>query len=169
MIKKSIIPHTFIGIDPGQKGALAVLSPEFEPLCVEDYNTKTCPEILRKYAKYNCFVVIEHVHAMPQNGAVSMFNFGANFGWWKGVLDALKMPFSEVDPKRWQNHFGLVKNSKTDKPSLELARKAFPSVDLHLKKHDGRADALCIASFGIDWYKSFVEAGGNPSARPYLL
>jgi crossover junction endodeoxyribonuclease RuvC len=169
MAKPSNISMVFIGVDPGQKGAIAVLSTEFYPLCVEDYDTKICSEVLRKYSKYNTFVVLEHVHAMPQNGAVSMFNFGSNFGWWKGALNALKMPFSEVDPKRWQNHFGLVKSSKTDKPSLPLARKAFPTVDLHLKKHDGRADALCIASFGIDWYKSFIEAGGNPAARPYLL
>lgn len=159
-------PIVFLGIDPGASGALAALSPDFTPTAVLDYDRKSCVEHIRMISKKPVIAFIEHVHAMPKNGAVSMFNFGANFGWWKGLLDGCGIPFIMVDPKRWQNHFGLVKKTPTDKPSLELCRRCFPTVDLHLKKHNGRSDALCIASFGIDWYKAFIEAGGDVERLP---
>lgn len=165
-MKKSYIPEIFIGVDPGASGAIAVLSPEFIPLAVLDYDRETCSNHVRELVNKPSLAFVEHVHAMPKNGAVSMFNFGANFGWWKGLLDGCKIPYILVDPKRWQNHFGLVKKTSTDKPSLDLCRRCFPTVDLHLKKHNGRSDALCIASFGIDWYKAFIEAGGDTNKLP---
>lgn len=148
--------HLFIGIDPGASGAIAVLDEEQKPLICQDFSRMDCAVTLKFAASAGVPVTtfIEHVHAMPQNGSVSMFHFGENFGWWQGVLDALGLPFKLVDPKRWQNHFGLVKKNPTDKPSLELCRKAFPTVDLHLKKHNGRSDALCIASYALDWFRS---------------
>lgn len=172
MLKTDTRQRYFIGIDPGQTGAVAVLDSQFSPIIVEDYDRDKCAEILRSLTPSPhtaVTAIIEHVHAMPQNGAVSMFNFGMNFGWWKGLMDALKIAYSLVDPRKWQNHFGLVKTTKTDKPSLPFARKYFPTVDLHLKKHNGRADALCIAAFGIDWYKAFTEAGGNPDNPPLSI
>lgn len=157
----------FIGIDPGASGAIAVLSPDLHPVKVLDYAKEECAALVRSLKTPKpCVAFIEHVHAMPKNGAVSMFNFGANFGWWKGLLDGCEIPYILVDPKRWQNHFGLVKKTPTDKPSLELCRRCFPSVDLRLKKNNGRSDALCIASFGIDWYKAFIEAGGDTKKLP---
>lgn len=163
----NITLHTFLGIDPGASGAIAALSPDFHPVAVLDYDRELCASWVRNIAEQqNLLAFIEHVHAMPKNGAVSMFNFGANFGWWKGLLDGCEIPFVMVDPKKWQNHFGLVKKTPTDKPSLDLCRRCFPTVDLHLKKHNGRSDALCIASFGIDWYKAFIEAGGDSKKLP---
>ena len=165
-MKNSYSFINFIGIDPGASGALAVISSDFSPSAVLDYDRESCSAHIRGLAKTPTIAFIEHVHAMPKNGAVSMFNFGANFGWWKGLLDGCEIPFVMVDPKKWQNHFGLVKKTPTDKPSLELCRRCFPTVDLHLKKHNGRSDALCIASFGIDWYKAFIEAGGDSKKLP---
>lgn len=144
----------YIGIDPGASGALAVISETYEPVLCIDYHPERCIKALLTLRKSIISAVyLEHVHAMPGNGVVSMFKFGENFGWWKGVLSALLLDFTLVDPKRWQNHFGFVKRTPSDKPSLKFCRKHFPTVDLHLQKHDGRSDALCIASYALDMTK----------------
>lgn len=147
----------YIGIDPGASGALAVISETYEPVLCIDYQPDNCLKALKSLEKSRISAVyLEHVHAMPGNGVVSMFKFGENLGWWKGVLSALLLDFTLVDPKRWQNHFGFVKRTPTDKPSLEFCRKHFPTVDLHLQRHDGRSDALCIASYALDTTKTEV-------------
>ena len=43
--------------------------------------------------------VLERVHAMPGQGVTSMFSFGANYGYWRGVLQGLRIPFTEVHPR----------------------------------------------------------------------
>ena len=64
-----------------------------------------------------------------------------------GVVTALDMPLTLVRPQEWKAHYGLG-SDKND--SLELARRYYPDVDLHLKKHHGRAEALLIARYGLD-------------------
>jgi crossover junction endodeoxyribonuclease RuvC len=92
--------------------------------------------------------VIEHVSAMPGQGVVSMFSFGQNFGWWLGMLEAFNVPTILVRPQAWQKALGVPKKAaKTDKPSLDVARRLFPSVDLHRKKDHGKADALLLAYY----------------------
>ena len=87
----NITPHTFLGIDPGASGAIAALSPDFQPVAVFDYDRELCASWVRSIAEQqNILAFIEHVHAMPQNGAVSLFNFGATFGWSKEMAESLR-------------------------------------------------------------------------------
>ena len=144
----------FLGIDPGQSGAMALLDNSLYPVKVLDFSRTECAEYLKTQAQYIQLGFIELVHAMPNQGVVSMFRFGENFGWWQGLLEGCGILYHYVPPQTWMKHFGLIKQSPTDKPSLTLCRKAFPEVDLSLKKYNGRSDALCIAAYAHDWYKS---------------
>jgi transposase len=91
-------------------------------------------------------VVIERVHSMPAQGLSSTFKFGMAFG---GAL-ALSRRFSSemvlVPPQAWKKALNL---SHVKLESLLMARELFPNAPLHLKKHNGRAEALLIA----EWYK----------------
>ena len=142
-----------IGIDPGASGAMAVIDSNGQPVSVTDFHPVDSLKELAKYAKFTeqPFVVIEHVHAMPMNGSIANFKLAYNFGTWNGWIDCLGLDKLWVSPVRWQKHFGLVKTEKCPKPSLPFCRKHFPTVDLHLQKHNGRSDALCIATYGLDY------------------
>jgi crossover junction endodeoxyribonuclease RuvC len=144
----------YIGIDPGQSGAIALISNKF----IKVYDWVDGPSMAGVLMVWSMFydiklAALEQVGAMPKQGVSSMFKFGANFGWWQGALDALKLPYVLVRPQTWQKGLVPKKKDKADKPSLLVARRMFPQVDLSLKKHDGRADALLIA----DWTKRRYE------------
>ena len=142
----------FIGIDPGKSGAIAFLYPEKNPVVLDWIDGPIMArEILKIIAVRSELYVaaLEKVGAFPGQGVNSCFNFGANYGWWIGFLDGQMIPFRTVRPQEWQKGIVPRKKNKTDKPSLEVARRLFPTVDLRLKKHDGRADALLIA----DWLR----------------
>lgn len=140
----------FVGIDPGQTGAIAVLSDDL-PL-VYDYPgdvtaaANLISDILWDYTP--SLVALERVHSMPKQGVSSTFKLGVNFGAWQGILSAYDMPYIMPTPQEWQK--GLVYKSDGNDPksrSLAVARRLFPDVDLSKKKHDGRADALLIAYY----------------------
>jgi crossover junction endodeoxyribonuclease RuvC len=138
----------YLGIDPGATGALALYGVDTAE--VWDFNPTSNIESLRTLtSEYTIrMAILEHVGAMPGQGGVSMFSFGANFGWWQGVLETLGIPYQLVRPQKWQKALGVPKkSSKTDKPSLAIARRRFPLLDLHRQKDHGRADALLMAVY----------------------
>ena len=98
--------------------------------------------------------VIEHVTAMPGQGVTSMFNFGQSFGILKGVCSAMRLPMFFVRPAKWKKYFNLI-NSEKD-ASRTRAIEIFPnfSSQLSKKKDSNKADAILIASFYYETYKS---------------
>lgn len=146
----------YIGIDPGKSGAMALIAPGIQEIFDWTDGPTMANYLMFWKSVYNVkMTAVEKVHAMPKQGVVSTFNFGANYGWWIGALDAFSLRFIEVSPRDWQK--GIVPRKKTpsDKPSLEVARRLFPDAELHLKKHHGRADALLIA----DWLRRRENGG----------
>lgn len=135
----------YIGIDPGKTGALAVVNEKGLFVCVIDYEPHEVLEWLYENLNNINYGYLESVHSMPRQGVVSTFNFGENFGWWKGVLLSLEIKHELVPPRVWMKKYFLKKESAYDKPGLELARKMFPEAPLSLKKHHNRADALLLA------------------------
>ena len=99
-------------------------------------------------------VVIEHVTAMPGQGVSSMFNFGQSFGILKGVCSAMRLPMFFVRPAKWKKYYNLI-NSEKD-ASRTRAIEIFPnfSSQLSKKKDSNKADAILIASFYYETYKS---------------
>lgn len=138
----------YIGIDPGKTGAMALYTTD--ECRVWDYEPHGLIDALRCIQREHTLrlAALERVHSMPRDGGTASFTFGANFGWWRGVLEAFGIPYVEVLPQRWMKDCGVPqKQDRTDKPGLVVARKMFPMMIDHLarKKDDGRADALLIA------------------------
>ena len=156
-----------LGIDPGQTGALAIFQldeGEYYLNSVFDYADKDLfMPVLREISLIeNCTsVCIEAVHSAPGQGVSSTFKFGANFGWWIGVLDALGYSYTLVSPQKWQglifkglkNPMGSF-NVSTKVISLEVARSLFnrkyDAIGVFNRKKDhGRSDASLIGWYGI--------------------
>ena len=139
----------YLGIDPGRKGGFAILHDnviEFYSVFDKQSFLNAMYSLSRKQEKTRC--CLEKVHAMPKQGAVSMFTFGEGFGWLKGVLDAYEISYQEIPPQTWKKEFNL--NSKKEL-SIDVARQLFPGANLvphgSQKAHDGIAEALIMAEY----------------------
>ena len=99
-------------------------------------------------------VVVEHVTAMPGQGVTSMFNFGQSFGVIKGICSAMQLPIHFVRPTKWKKYFNLINSSKD--ASRSRAIEIFPKASdkLKRKKDSNKADAILIASYYYNTYKS---------------
>ena len=159
-----------IGIDPGISGSICflqdgkILEVIEMPTMTEGKKNKRqvngsqiYNEISKRVNKnepQNTRVVIEQVSAMPGQGVTSMFNFGQSFGILKGLCSAMQLPMYFVRPAKWKKYFNLL-NSEKD-ASRTRAIEIFPyfSSQLAKKKDSNKADAILIASFYYETYKT---------------
>jgi crossover junction endodeoxyribonuclease RuvC len=149
-----------IGIDPGISGAIAFLAPDGELLGVEDMplvvegkknhvDGSAIRQLIEGYNPTDLWrlpfafhAVIESVHAMPNQGVTSMFNFGRSFGTVIGVLNGLGVSVSQVRPQAWKKPLDLIGKDKD--AARQLAIDLYPEAPLSRKKDGGRADAILI-------------------------
>lgn len=148
-----------LGVDPGQAGALALLTDDgsVELLAdlpiISDRSLKWIDGsvlqsmLLNAIAGRPCRAVIERVSALPRQGVASSFSFGVGFGSILSVLQTLQLPLEFVTPAAWKRAMGL---SSEKRAALNKARLLFPDADLRLVKHDGRAEALLIAYLSLN-------------------
>tara|TARA_B100000073_G_scaffold245125_1_gene205635 strand:- start:264 stop:755 length:492 start_codon:yes stop_codon:yes gene_type:complete len=159
-----------IGIDPGISGAVCffedgkILDVIEMPTMSEGKKNKKqvngnqlFNEIRTRLHEINqehVSVVVEHVSAMPGQGVTSMFNFGQSFGVIKGICSAMQLPIHFVRPTKWKKYFNLIKTSKD--ASRSRAIELFPKVSekLKRKKDSNKADAILIASYYYNTYKT---------------
>ena len=159
-----------IGIDPGISGSICffengkIIDVVEMPTMIEGKKNKkqvngsqTFNEIserIKKIDKRDIRVVIEQVSAMPGQGVTSMFNFGQSFGILKGICSAMQLPMYFIRPAKWKKYFNLI-NSEKD-ASRTRAIEVFPyfSSQLSRKKDSNKADAILLASFYYETYKS---------------
>jgi crossover junction endodeoxyribonuclease RuvC len=138
----------YVGIDPGKKGALAIIYEDGthkEIVFNEDdylYELLSLPKMKTKCA-------VEYVHAMPGDGRSGAFTFGDNFGFIRGLLKALRLPYELVAPQKWKKEFSVTADKNT---SIEVAQRLFPGTDFRAtdrcrKLHDGKCEALLIAEY----------------------
>jgi crossover junction endodeoxyribonuclease RuvC len=140
-----------IAIDPGSiSGALAVFTDTAGPI-VDDLavaNKQVDAAYLAKLLRDTRpkAVVVERVHSMPGQGVASSFRFGVAYGLIQGVVMGAGVPLYLVTPNVWKK---AMKLTGTDKDAARaLAIRLFPKVEgLHLKKHQGRADALLLGHY----------------------
>ena len=136
----------YIGIDPGKDGALAMIS-DVGAASVAVFDPDIYKSALRAFPG-QARAVLEHVGAMPGQGVTSMFSFGENFGYIKGLLEAYQIPYELVRPQRWKKAFGISGKNQ----SVEVCKRLFPGVSLRRterckKDHDGMAEALLMAEY----------------------
>ena len=159
-----------IGIDPGISGAICffddgkIIDVIEMPNMAEGKKNKRqvngaqiYNEILKridKNQKKEIRVIIEQVSAMPGQGVTSMFNFGQSFGILKGICSAMQLPMYFVRPAKWKKYFNLINSSKD--ASRSRAIEIFPKVSdkLKRKKDSNKADAILIASYYYNTYKT---------------
>jgi hypothetical protein len=147
-----------IGIDPGLSGAVAILD---SAGCIETVRdlpiirdaklawvdgSELQSIIMAALHGRTGSAVVERVSSMPAQGIASAFQFGVGFGSILGVLQALHIRIELVTPAVWKRSYGL---SKDKHASLHKARLLFPTAELHLAKHDGRAEALLLAHYAM--------------------
>lgn len=149
-----------IGIDPGNRGGIALLKEEegiASILELKRFEKESYKEVLflarklQQEADGELFCTLEKVHAMPTQGVTSMFHFGENFGFLKGLLFACEIPILEVSPHLWKKEMGVTKEKST---SIEKAKECFPEVNLKPNKRckkdsDGLAEAILIGLYGL--------------------
>lgn len=139
---------TYIGIDPGKSGALALLTED--GLCtVVPFQESAYTAILKAASGPSSVCCLEKVGAMPGQGVVSMFNFGHNLGYIEGLLQAFDIPYQLVPPQTWKKEFCVTSDKNT---SIEVCRKLFPHVCLlptskSRKPSDGMAEAMLMAEY----------------------
>ncbi len=150
-----------IGIDPGITGALTLLNDQkdFKCLDIQDMpvmtfsgkkqcvNAAELSKIIESWLVSDTVAFLERVSAMPGQGVTGMFNFGMSYGMIQGVLAALEIPLTLVSPSVWKKSAGLTGKDKDY--ARTLAIQLYPGLDLGLKKHIGRAEALLIARYGV--------------------
>ena len=159
-----------IGIDPGISGSICffqdgkIIDVVEMPTMTEGKKNKKqvngsqifneISERIKKLDKKDIKVIIEQVSAMPGQGVTSMFNFGQSFGILKGICSAMQLPMYFVRPAKWKKYFNLI-NSEKD-ASRTRAIEIFPyfSGQLSRKKDSNKADAILIASFYYETYKT---------------
>tara|TARA_X000000368_G_C22927760_1_gene666097 strand:+ start:33 stop:527 length:495 start_codon:yes stop_codon:yes gene_type:complete len=159
-----------IGIDPGISGSICffidgkILDVVEMPTMTEGKKNKRqvngsqiyneISKRINKLENNQARVVIEQVSAMPGQGVTSMFNFGQSYGILKGICSAMQLPMYFVRPAKWKRYFNLI-NSEKD-ASRTRAIEIFPyfSSQLSKKKDSNKADAILIASFYYDTYKT---------------
>lgn len=147
---------SFVGIDPGQKGGIAIIdeggiTAEAMPMQDKSIQIREICEYLEPLK--NPFTVIEKVHAMPDQGVSSTFTFGRGVGELIGMLKVLQIPYFEVTPQAWKKHVLMGMAWKGNKgASIEYCNAKYPKLDLLptprcTKQSDGMADALCMAEY----------------------
>ena len=159
-----------IGIDPGISGAICIFEewkiidviempsmPDGKKNKKQVNGNQLYNEIKSRISDIshdNISVVVEHVTAMPGQGVTSMFNFGQSYGVIKGICSAMQLPIHFVRPTKWKKYFNLINTSKD--ASRTRAIEIFPKVSekLKRKKDTNKADAILIASYYYNTYKT---------------
>lgn len=146
-----------IGVDPGLTGAIGFLRDgvftgvEDMPVVLKGVGSvknEVSPSGMKTLIKERLqpgdavVAVLEKVGAMPGQGVSSVFSLGDSYGAARAVLATGGFEITQVAPATWKKHFKLTADKEL---SRALATRLFPTAPLHLKKHDGRAEALLLA------------------------
>ena len=142
-----------MGIDPGWSGGVAVIDKEgnasargFTKATKRDIYEIIWDQASCRFDTHSismCY--IEKVHSMPKQGVASSFKFGHNYGFLRGVITALNIPFTEVSPQKWQGALGCRTGGDKNVTKTK-AQQLYPSI----KITHAIADALLIATYGFN-------------------
>jgi hypothetical protein len=139
-----------VGIDPGLSGGISIYDKKNGHRAFKmPETTQDITMILKSVqegSNGDLKIFLEHVHAMPGNGASSAWKFAQNFGEIRGVVTALQIPFEMVSPMKWMKVFRQMPKDKADrkKKLKSLAQELYPE----LKATLNTADAILIMEYG---------------------
>lgn len=151
--------NAFLGIDPGLKGGLALIDGEDiivlpMPTIGGEIDIAGLRTFLVDHAPKIKHAVIEHVWALPKQGAPSGFKFGKLCGIIEALVVAAGIPYTLVTPQKWMKvmHHGVASKEDTKNRGILVCQRLFPAVNLIPERcrtpHDGMSDALQMAEYG---------------------
>lgn len=146
-----------LGIDPGKSGGIAWQklgersSATALPFPATEAEMRGLLRSILEQDAINVLAFIERVGATPQMGVSSAFTFGRGYGFLRGLLIGMAIPFEEVSPQKWQGDFGLRMGKKLAQRDSEKhnqikgkAEQLFPWV----KMTHAKSAALLICEYG---------------------
>lgn len=138
----------YMGVDPGQKGAYAVI--DGDRVTVKPWDDLNFARDVRQLSGERVLAAVEKVGAFSGQGVKSMFSFGHSLGYIEGVLAAFGIPYQLIPPVTWKRSFSLI--GKDKKASIEVCHKLFPDVNLlptdrSRVPSDGMAEAALICLY----------------------
>jgi len=143
--------------DPGNKGAICVLDTESASaefvLLGKSPREIYCElqDILSKKRSYSAY--LEDVHSLPGMSAKSNFGFGKSVSKIQTILDILEVPYTLVQPKKWQKVLGVTGKGKDIKHNVaNIVTKLYPDISVYGPRgglQDGKSDSLAIAHYGL--------------------
>ena len=148
------------GIDPGKSGGIVVLDLQTKgieylgplPYIGGDVAVHELQDILASCGSSVTDCFIERVHAMPNQGVVSMFTFGKGFGRLTATAELACNAVLLVRPQDWKKQAGL--SGKKKEAAVELFLQEQPQYKGEFNKAtlSGIADAYFIAKYGANSY-----------------
>jgi len=163
-----------IGIDPGQKGAIAVLREDGSLLDLFDMPVKKIGKntrvdgarlagLLRGYSGKAVMEQVGYIGSgggdkKRKDGGKGAFSFGESAGGARCVLEALGFDMVFALPQQWRKLHRLT--GASDEAVIQAARALYPEANVFtgFKKKDGtpnvkdgRTDALLIARYGLSY------------------
>jgi hypothetical protein len=162
---------TYIGIDPGKTGFItAIRNDEIKSYPIPTVKGKFIDIselhfVIGEITKGLCHVALEDVHALFGSSAKGTFSFGFTCGLIEGIVVSHKIPYTKVQPKKWQKEMwegiplikkpstsGKTEVTDTKAMSLLAAKRLFPDYDLRATArsstpHDGKVDSLLMAEY----------------------
>jgi hypothetical protein len=158
-------PGIYVGVDPGTKGALAIIVPDSDIVLLQEMPgtragiLKWSLALGRVGEEYLVYVLMEQVTGYvprkeERNGqgdtGSSQFKFGKNCGWIEmAFLASLHIEVEQVHPKVWQSKLNIPKRMPGEKKYAwksrlrDEAQKRFPDTRITVST----ADALLIAEY----------------------
>jgi crossover junction endodeoxyribonuclease RuvC len=157
----NIMTGLILGIDPGNSGALALLSDAESLLdladmpCVADgskgrqtVNPALLAAIIRRWSPSTAFC--EYVGARPTDAKVAAFAFGRCRGAIEGTLAALGVPVTMLTVPTWRRAVGLPTGATKEQSRGEAIRRFPDHAAMFARvRDDGRAEACLIAIAGL--------------------
>jgi crossover junction endodeoxyribonuclease RuvC len=157
----------FIGVDPGQTGAAAMLPSDGLQFTLWDYGDWSLIQQLKMLLDGGAEITaaVERQMALPAQGRSSTLKIGRNWGMWEGVFLGLYIPQEPVAPQTWRKAM-LAREKRGNDPkavSLEMARRRYPAMAemLRHKKDHNRAEAMLIC----EWLRRKMMGGCSISSR----
>lgn len=154
----------FLGIDPGQSGALVILDDGgvIKSLCVMPLGPDGQPSFsgikgaLDEAKKFSPETLLERAVSFGMGG-LSAFNYGRGFAALEIALQELRMPYTLIEPRKWTKVMfqGIDSRLKPKEQALIAIDRLMPSEKSKIpvtprskKLHEGVIDATLIAEYG---------------------
>ncbi len=145
-----------IGVDPGQKGAFALLESDGRILDFRDMpvvgkfvSVPIVAEIFKTWTGVEATTcIIEDVWSSPQMGVTSAFSFGRSKGLVEGIASMADCRVEYVSPAKWKRDMKLGKD-KGEARDQAMRYWPYNRAWFSRVKDDGRAEAALIALWQV--------------------